>query len=138
MSTNAWLVFAFGLAALVFGGIGAGLLMSQRDFRRIARKVPGQVVRLRPSRTENGVVYYPTIRFTTVNGQRVEAETGFGTNPPMARLGAEVGVLYDPERPSRFRVDSLVGGGTLVGAIFAGVGAVMLGVCVAVAVTGGF
>ncbi|MCW2880645.1 MAG: hypothetical protein JWQ95_4745 [Sphaerisporangium sp.] len=136
MSTSAWIVLGFGLAALVFGGIGTGLLMSTRDFRRIAQRVSGHVVRLRPSRGDNGTVYYPTIRFTTLNGQQVEAEPNFGSNPPVAPVGGQVPVLYDPADPARMRVDSFWGGGTGIGAVFAGVGAVLLTVSIAVVALG--
>ncbi|MFG1874372.1 DUF3592 domain-containing protein [Sphaerisporangium sp. NPDC049003] len=136
MSVTAWLVLAFGLAALVFGGVGAGLLLSQRDFRRIAHRVPGQVVRLRPSHSSEGTVYYPTIRFTTADGRPVEVEGNVGSSPPIAPVGAEVPVLYDPARPDRMRVDTMLGG-NLIGMVFAGTGAVFLVVCIAVVAFGG-
>ncbi|WP_405149642.1 DUF3592 domain-containing protein [Sphaerisporangium sp. NBC_01403] len=136
MSTTAWLVLVFGLVALIFGGIGTGMLMSQRDFRRIAQRVPGQVVRLRPSHSSEGTVYYPTIRFTTVSGRPVEVETSVGSSPPVAPVGGEVAVLYDPANPARMRVDSLLGG-NLLGMVFAGTGAVFLLVSIAVVAFGG-
>ncbi|MFC4534802.1 DUF3592 domain-containing protein [Sphaerisporangium dianthi] len=130
MSDTAWIVLGLGLAALVFGGVGTGLLVSEREFRRIAHRVPGQVVRLRPSRGEDGTTYYPTLRFMTVNGQAVEAETRFASNPPVAPVGGGVMVLYDPAGPTRVRVDSFWGGGTVIGVVFAGVGAILLAVTI--------
>ncbi|WP_248958582.1 DUF3592 domain-containing protein [Sphaerisporangium perillae] len=137
MSSTAWIVLGFGLAALVFGGIGIGLLVSAREFRRIAQRVPGQVIRLRPSRGENGTTYFPTVRFTTVIGQQVEAETNYGTNPPVAPVGGPVTVLYDPAKPTRMRLDGFWAGGTVIAVVFAGVGAVFLVVTAAVALSGG-
>ncbi|RCG26788.1 hypothetical protein DQ384_28235 [Sphaerisporangium album] len=60
MSTAALMVLIFGVIALVLGGVGLGLLLSARDFRRIALRVPGEVVRLRERRDDEGSVYYPT------------------------------------------------------------------------------
>ncbi|WP_214410405.1 DUF3592 domain-containing protein [Sphaerisporangium fuscum] len=119
MSPTAWIVLGLGLGALAFGGVGAGLLVSHREFRRIAQRAQGQVVHLRRGSTEGGYVYYPTIRFVTAYGQQIEAETNYGSNPPVAPVGGLVAVLYDPEKPSRVRVDSVWGGGVAVGAIFA-------------------
>lgn len=126
MSTSAWLVLGLGLGGLLFGGIGLGMLLAQRDFRRIALRASGQVVRLRPSRADDGVVYYATVRFVTVNGQVVEAETGFGSDPPPAPLGARVRLLYDPARPDRMRMEGLWRSGALIGVVFAGTGAALL------------
>ncbi|MEU9889905.1 DUF3592 domain-containing protein [Sphaerisporangium sp. NPDC051011] len=133
MSTTALMVLIFGVIALVFGGIGLGALMSARDFRRIAQRVPGEVVRLRESRDSEGSVYYPTIRFMTLNGQYVEAETHFGSNPPPARVGGRVTVLYDPARPDRIRLEGFWAGGKLIGVLFASLGLVFLVVAAAIA-----
>ena len=99
--------------------------MNAREFRRRARRTRGMVVRLRASRSGDGTVYYPTIRFTTTYGQQVEAETTHGSNPPPALPGEEVPVLYDPAKPTRIRVDSLAGSGTLLGVVFLAIGIVL-------------
>jgi hypothetical protein len=80
-------------------------------------------------------VYYSIIRFTTVYGQQIEAETSFGSNPPPARPGEQVPVLYDPARPTRIRIDSLTGRGTLLGVIFLVVGLALFVAGAGVAVT---
>ncbi|GGK89925.1 hypothetical protein Sme01_50330 [Sphaerisporangium melleum] len=128
MSTTAWIVLGFGLIALVFGGIGAGLLVSEREFRRIAHRVPGQVVRLRPHHDDGSTTYYPTIRFVTAHGQPVEAEPRVSSNPPVAPVGGAVTVLYDPAAPTRIRLDSFWHGGSFLGVLFAGIGVTFLAV----------
>lgn len=110
---------------LVFGLIGGAITMNAREFRRRAQRTRGLVVGLRASRSGNGTVYYPTIRFTTLYGRQVEAETGYGSNPPPARPGEEVPVLYDPDRPTRIRIDSVMGNGMLLGGVFLAFGIVL-------------
>ncbi|MEV4295293.1 DUF3592 domain-containing protein [Microbispora rosea] len=125
MSQTALITLILSGIGLVFGLIGGGITMNAREFRRRAQRAHGLVVGLRASRSDDGTSYYPTIRFTTVYGQQVEAETTFGSNPPPARPGEEVTVLYDPARPTRIRIDSAAGSGTLLGGIFLAVGIVL-------------
>ncbi|MEU6431187.1 DUF3592 domain-containing protein [Microbispora sp. NPDC046973] len=125
MSQTALITLILSGLGLVFGLIGGGILMNAREFRRRAQRTRGLVVGLRASRSDDGVSYYPTIRFTTLYGQQVEAETTYGSNPPPARPGEEVTVLYDPARPTRIRIDSAAGSGTLLGGIFLAVGIVL-------------
>ncbi|GII60728.1 hypothetical protein Skr01_08130 [Sphaerisporangium krabiense] len=136
MSSTALMVLGFGLIALIFGGVGTALLMSARDFRRIAHRVPGHVVRLRASDGGDGTVYYPTVGFTTLHGQYIEAENGIGSSPPAAPVGGRVTVLYDPERPTRIRLEGLWAGGNVIGVVFAVIGVVFLVVSAAVAAFG--
>ncbi|GGO09369.1 DUF3592 domain-containing protein [Microbispora bryophytorum] len=122
MSQTALITLILSGLGLVFGLIGGGITMNAREFRRRAQRTRGLVVGLRASRSDDGTSYYPTIRFTTVYGQQVEAETTYGSNPPPARPGEEVAVLYDPARPTRIRLDSAAGSGALLGGIFLAVG----------------
>ncbi|MGI5158245.1 DUF3592 domain-containing protein [Microbispora sp. CA-102843] len=125
MSQTALITLILAGLGLVFGLIGGGITMNAREFRRRAQRTRGLVVGLRASRSDDGTSYYPTIRFTTMYGQQVEAETTYGSNPPPARPGEEVTVLYDPARPTRIRIDSAAGNGTLLGGIFLAVGIVL-------------
>jgi hypothetical protein len=125
VSQTALITLILSGLGLVFGLIGGGIVMNAREFRRRAQRTRGLVVGLRASRSDDGTSYYPTIRFTTIYGQQVEAETTYGSNPPPARPGEEVTVLYDPARPTRIRIDSAAGSGTLLGGIFLAVGIVL-------------
>lgn len=125
MSQGALITLILSGVGLVFGLIGGGVLRNAREFRRRAQRTRGLVVGLRASSSGDGTVYYPTIRFTTLYGQQVEAETPYGSSPPPARPGQEVPVLYDPATPTRVRIDSAVGSGTLLGGIFLVLGIVL-------------
>ncbi len=50
-----------------------------------------------------GALFYPSVRFQTADGRTVEFENKLGTNAP-PRVGDEVTVLYDPERPEEAKV----------------------------------
>ncbi|WP_432933670.1 DUF3592 domain-containing protein [Microbispora sp. CA-135349] len=125
MSQTALITLILSGLGLAFGLIGGAFTMNAREFRRRAQRTRGLVVGLRASRSDDGTSYYPRIRFTTMYGQQVEAETTYGSNPPPARPGEEVPVLYDPARPTRIRIDSAAGSGTLLGGIFLAVGVVL-------------
>jgi hypothetical protein len=118
---NILLPLVLGVVGVITTLVGGGLGIGARRFRRRAERVEGEVVRLRPSRSRNGrIVYYPTVRFTTVYGQRVEAESPLGGTPPPAMPGDKVPVLYDPARPTRVRIDNATGSGFLAGMVFLG------------------
>ena len=75
-------------------------------------------------------VIYPSVRFQTADGRTVEFQNGVGSNAP-PKVGDEVTVYYDPERPedaklslgSTFRPNLKVL--AVVGVIFLGVVALM-------------
>ncbi|GAA1302173.1 hypothetical protein Psi02_48860 [Planotetraspora silvatica] len=121
MPPNLLLPLVLGVVGVVTALVGGGLGIGARRFRRRAERVEGEVVRLRPSRSRNGrIVYHPTVRFTTVYGQRVEAESPLGGTPPPAMPGDRVPVLYDPARPTRVRIDDTTNNGFRAGMIFLG------------------
>ncbi|GAA4591398.1 hypothetical protein GCM10023194_50640 [Planotetraspora phitsanulokensis] len=125
--------------SLIFGIVGAGLIVAggvmgigSYRFLRHAERADGEVVRLRTRRTgrqgHRSRVYYPTVRFTTVYGQQVETEANIGAGRPAAMPGERVPILYDPERPTRIRIDTPSGRGVVGGAVFAVVGLVFCAV----------
>ncbi|GII58026.1 hypothetical protein Pth03_64150 [Planotetraspora thailandica] len=124
---------------LIFGIVGFGLIVAggvmgigSYRFLRQAQRADGEVVRLRTRRTgrqgHRSTVYYPTVRFTTVYGQQVEAEANIGTGRPAAMPGEHVPILYDPEKPTRIRIDTRQGRGVVAGVVFAVVGLVFCAV----------
>ncbi|MEU8268354.1 DUF3592 domain-containing protein [Sphaerisporangium sp. NPDC049002] len=119
MSDNeAFIIGAIGMTMTVLGG---AVILNARDFRRRARRGRGQVVRLRAVRTggsgrerRHSAVYHPVLRFTTDDGELVEAESPVGGDPPPARPGDRVPIIYDPADPAQVRIDTALGGGTLL------------------------
>lgn len=66
-----------------------------------AVEVPGSViemVRVRDS-DDTGYMFAPVVRFKTAEGNTVEFESSFRSNPPAYRTGQSVSVLYDPSEP---------------------------------------
>ena len=51
----------------------------------------------------SGVLLFPSVRFQTADGKTVEFQNEVGTNAP-PRVGDEVTVIYDPERPEDAKV----------------------------------
>lgn len=110
-----------------FAALGVWAAARLRRFRRTAVQVPGVVTALRAHSSSSGdsgvsVIYRPVLRFTTMDGRIVETESSFGSNPPPARQGARVPVLYDPANPSDARLTGVRGSGVLVCVAFIAVG----------------
>jgi hypothetical protein len=133
VSDNGDVALICGTIGVILTFLGGAVIFNTRDFRRRARRGWGQVIRLRMNQTggsrrerRNSAVYHPILRFTTVDGQTVEAESPVGGNPPPARPGERVAIMYDPGDPTQVRIDSPMGSGTLLGAVFMGVGLLLL------------
>lgn len=102
-------IAAVGFLIVVIGG---AMLASQFRFRQRAGTVQGTITALRAVATGGsgpgisgmggGLVYRPTVRFTTAAGQTLEVESRTGTNPAPGQVGNAVTVRYDPADPSRF------------------------------------
>ncbi len=101
-----------GVAALGFlvVVIGAAMLASRFRFQQRAGLAQGTITALRAISAGGpelaGLVYRPTVRFTTAAGQDVEVEYATGTNPAPGQVGAVVSVRYDPADPRRFSITS--------------------------------
>ncbi|MDP9848592.1 DUF3592 domain-containing protein [Streptosporangium lutulentum] len=133
MSDNGDVALICGLIGVILTLLGIAATLSTRDFRGRARRGPGRVVRPRMNQPggsrgarRNGVAYHPVLRLTTVEGQAVEAESSAVGGPPPARPGERVAIMYGPAVPARGRVDGPLEGGTLVGAVFLGVGLLLI------------
>jgi hypothetical protein len=132
---------------LIFEAIGLTIGRGARRFRARAESTQGTVVSQRMvSRvgsaettapgpdggavmsTGSGPVYLPTVSFTTREGHQVQAEAPIGGNPPLARPGRTVRVLYDPGDPQRVRIDSVRGRGGCLGVAFALIGLIPLAI----------
>lgn len=91
--------------------IGAAMLASQFRFRQRAGTAQGTITALRAvatggSELGTGLVYRPTVRFTTAAGEDIEVESRTGTNPAAGQVGNVVTVRYDPADPRRFSITS--------------------------------
>lgn len=106
-------IAAVGFLIVVIGG---AMLASQFRFRHRAGTAQGTITALRAVATGGsgagmsgmgtGLVYRPTVRFTTADGQTLEVESPAGTNPAPGHVGNVVTVSYDPADPNRFSVTS--------------------------------
>lgn len=131
-----FVVFGAALAGfgLLFVLVGLIIRASSRGFRGAARtqgtivgfdsRVPGAVrgpggLRFGGSLSPGaGILYMPTVKFTTADGTPVTATSHLGTNPRPGKVGDTVTVLYDPGNPQRVRVGSVKRAATCVEVAF--------------------
>lgn len=87
---------------------GEAWLKHRNEFLRQARPASGKVVRLERSSGSRHTSYYPVVQFREpASQQTVEFRHRVGSNPPLYRVGEEVGVLYSPNVPR----DAMIDGG---------------------------
>jgi hypothetical protein len=106
-----------------------------------ATEVEGKViemVRIR-DRDDGGYMFAPLVRFETTDGNTVEFQSSFRSNPPAHRTGQTVSVLYDPDDPQSAAIrgvislwlNSIVLG--FIGSMFLAIGTGMIVICSRVA-----
>ena len=120
-------IFLYFSAALL--AVAGALAIQTFFFLRGAEAAEGTVTGYEV--VENGApfvgggsgLYYPIVRFRSLNGDRVEFQAHRGTHSRPYEVGGRVLVLYDPENPERRRLDTTWGlwGGSLVFVIVSGV-----------------
>lgn len=71
----------------------------QWRFLQSSETAIGQVVDLERSRSDDGYVFYPYIRYTTKEGQTLTFRNPVGSNPH-PQIGERVKVRYDPRHPA--------------------------------------
>jgi Protein of unknown function (DUF3592) len=117
----------FVLGGLGFIAFGAHVIRTARRLREAGQRVPGVVVRLRWDPSESGQGpgrFYPVLRFQTLDGTVIEAESDLGSYPAPAREGQPVTVVYDPAKPRRARLDTMLGIDMVHGPLFIAFGVV--------------
>jgi hypothetical protein len=124
-----------GAPAFVLGGafllMGAAFSARSVQFLRRAQGTEGTVVGWEAVPHDDGVAYYPTVRFVRANGQPYTFRGQSGGAAP-GGLGQKLTVLYDPDDYTDARVQDI---GSLWGGAMAGFGfaAVLIAVGVFVA-----
>jgi hypothetical protein len=114
------------LTGLGFIAFGAHVIRIGRRLRTYGQRAPGVVVRLRwDSDDYGGGQFYPILRFQTGDGTMIETESDLGTNPAPVRAGQQVTVVYDPAKPRRARLDTMLGSGAVHGPLFIAFGTVV-------------
>jgi hypothetical protein len=68
----------------------------------------GTVLELQRSLTTDSSSYYPVIEFATVQGERIEFKSNFGSNPPSYQPGDTVSILYPEDNPDNAQINSFV------------------------------
>ena len=115
------------LVGLIFLGTGLFLRrVSARREERMRTRAGGKVVEVVRRAGANGVGWYPIVEFEA-DGRRVSLESQDGGGAKRFYEGQSVEVLYDPDDPTRFRLEGLdiI---RLVGTIFLWVGLVAIAV----------
>ena len=119
------------LVGVIFLGVGFGLYRgAKRREERLRARAEGTITEVtrRTRHTSDGrsVSWHPIVAFD-VDGRTISLESSDGSGRKRYYEGQRVGVLYDPDDPTCFRLegrDTLA----LLGKIFLGVGAL----CVAI------
>ena len=126
------------LVALGLLGVGWGLTETDRFFLLHAERTTGQVVAHESFEREARKVqerFRLVVAFTTAGGERVRFRSSANYGRPPYAVGETVPVRYDPDRPTRARVDRRI---ELLAPVLIWFGAVVLlaGLGVAIAVFG--
>jgi hypothetical protein len=133
----AWL---FPVAFVLIGGGMIALAVKAKRRRArweaAATRTSGEVTDLRWQSAgqagDRNLLAFPVLRFSLPDGRTVETQSTWGTNPPAAKPGARVTVLYDPAAPTSA---SLPAGNasSIVSGVIAAIGGVLIAVGLAAA-----
>jgi hypothetical protein len=118
------------LVGVVFAGIGGYLVYRKRRLAKVGQRCPGTVVDMREhiSRDTHGVetrTWNPVLAFKTPDGQDIQTEVtrgGFAAD----QVGAQVGVIYDPENPRNAEIDTPAGRSAASGYVTMAVGLLII------------
>jgi hypothetical protein len=90
---------------------GMGKIIERRKLLKTGVKVAGEVFRLE-KRTSGGkkpsTLYYPVIRYVTLDKEWITEEYGVGSNPSVYKEGEIVKVIYDPADYKYFIIDDFM------------------------------
>lgn len=124
------------LFGVLFAGLGGYLVYRKRRLATVGQRVSGTVVdmRVHVSTDAQGVVTRsrnPVLSFRTLDGEDITTEVsrgGYGVD----QVGAEVGVIYDPQSPRNAEIDTPAGRSAAAGYVTVVVGLLIIVFAVAV------
>jgi hypothetical protein len=128
-----WWIWLFPLIGVgLLGGAVWQVIVANR-FKATARPAIGEVVGYSEydstdSDGHTSHLYDPIVRFTAEPERVVEKQTGIGSSPRPYRVGQRLKLLYSPENPEDYKINSpfqiYFAAGVLgfIGAVFLGVG----------------
>jgi len=101
------LILLAGGTFLIVWGIGK--INERRKLLKSGIKVDGVVFRLEErlsSGTDRMLLYYPVIRYVTLDKNWITEEYGVGSNPSVYKEGDIVKIIYDPADQKHFIIDN--------------------------------
>jgi hypothetical protein len=133
----AWL---FPLGFVLIGGAMVALALkakrSRADWEAAATRASGEVTDLRWQSVgragDSNLLAFPVLRFSLPDGRTVETQSSWGTNPPQAKPGAQVTVLYDPADPTSASLPAGTAA-SVVSSVIVALGALLIAVGMAAA-----
>jgi hypothetical protein len=90
-------MFLIILGLAILGGV-FWVHTRQQAFASIAKTTTGTVIELRRGSGKNSS-YYPIVEFLTRKEKVYTFESAMASNPPAYKVGDQVEILYNPERP---------------------------------------
>ena len=120
---DALILILLGLVSIL---VVVHYFLKVRELSKTGVKTEGIVFDTESEQMSGVASQYPIIRFTTQNEEWITEKYMIGIIPGMVKKGKKVQVIYNPEKPSEFIVQSPIF--TPVFILMASVGLVFLGV----------
>ena len=100
---KSWRWIAFGIGAIGLAIVAGGIALGWGSLRLVLQgeETPGEVIEI----ARDGAMYVPVIRFRLRDGSWHEVRD-LGTGSPDFAVGDRITVLYRPDEPDSFVVDT--------------------------------
>ena len=92
--------------SLIFSTVAILFLLKYKKIRRNGVLTEGVVFDLKKEKDFDFQIRYPIIRFCTKKNEWVTEQNKIGALPGLYKKGAIVKIIYDPDKPSSFFIQS--------------------------------
>lgn len=96
----------FLIVGVIFLIIGLKMYSNRQDFAKTGVAATATVVNIVASKSSDSVTYRPEVEFKTNTGETIQVVHSMGTNPPKYKKGDVVNIIYSPDNPYDFMMDS--------------------------------
>jgi hypothetical protein len=99
--------FSVGLVLLLAGTV---VLIKNRQFLKSGRKTMAKIIQIKENWNSDGEggkakIYYPVLEFSAVDKKTYQFQSAMGgNNKNKYRLGQEVKIIYDPQKPNQAKI----------------------------------
>lgn len=97
-----WIIIMFFTVGIILDGITLAYVARYFYYLRDKVAVKGDIIDFKSTVKNGERLYYPVMSYKDLQGETIKAQSFYGTNPPLGKVGDKVKIYYPAHEPENF------------------------------------